>query len=86
MFDSVLWYVQKYVDATSFNNFVNGIFSSVGINLNWKFDIEHVTVINAGTIILLQIVVSNIVKTHQSTSNNDCRHSDGNSWNGNPGN
>jgi dipeptide/tripeptide permease len=62
MFDSVLWYVQKYVDATSVDNFVNGLFSAVGISLNWKFDIEHVTVINAGTIILLQIVVSNIVK------------------------
>ena len=62
MFDSVLWYVQKYVDASSLDNFVNGLFSSVGINLNWKFDIEHVTVINAGTIILLQILVSNIVK------------------------
>jgi len=62
MFDSVLWYVQKYVDASTLNNSVNGIFSAVGINLNWKFDIEHVTVINAGTIILLQIVVSNIVK------------------------
>jgi len=62
MFDSVLWYVQAYVDATSVNNFVNGVFSSVGIEPNWKFDIEHVTVINAGTIILLQIVVSNIVK------------------------
>jgi proton-dependent oligopeptide transporter, POT family len=61
-FDSVLWYVQKYVDATTLNNFINGIFSSVGINLNWKFDVEHVTVINAGTIILLQILVSNIVK------------------------
>jgi dipeptide/tripeptide permease len=61
-FDSVLWYVQKYVDATSLNNFVNGILSAVGININWKFDIEHVTVINAGTIILLQILVSNIVK------------------------
>lgn len=62
MFDSVLWYVQKYVDATSLNNFINGLFSSVGINFNWKFDVEHVTVINAGTIILLQIVVSSIVK------------------------
>ena len=62
MFDSVLWYVQKYVDATSLNNFVNGAFSAVGISLNWKFDVEHVTVINAGTIILLQIIVSNIVK------------------------
>ena len=62
MFDSVLWYVQKYVDATSLNNFVNGLFNGIGINLNWKFDVEHVTVINAGTIILLQILVSNIVK------------------------
>ncbi len=62
MFDSVLWYVQKYVDATSLNNFVNGTLGSIGININWKFDVEHVTVINAGTIILLQIVVSNIVK------------------------
>jgi POT family proton-dependent oligopeptide transporter len=62
MFDSVLWYVQKYVDATSLNNAVNGLLGIVGININWKFDVEHVTVINAGTIILLQIVVSNIVK------------------------
>jgi len=62
MFDSVLWYVQAYVDASSVDNFVNGLFSAVGISLNWKFDIEHVTVLNAGTIILLQIVVSNIVK------------------------
>lgn len=62
MFDSVLWYVQKYVDATSLNNFVNGALGSIGINMNWKFDVEHVTVINAGTIILLQIIVSNIVK------------------------
>jgi MFS family permease len=62
MFDSVLWYVQKYVDATSLNNFINGILASIGININWRFDVEHVTVINAGTIILLQIVVSSIVK------------------------
>lgn len=62
MFDSVLWYVQKYVDASSLNSAVNGMLGSLGINLNWKFDVEHVTVINAGTIILLQIIVSNIVK------------------------
>lgn len=62
MFDSVLWYVQKYVDASSLNSAVNGLFAVFGINLNWKFDVEHVTVINAGTIILLQIIVSNIVK------------------------
>ncbi len=62
MFDSVLWYVQKYVDASAINNSINGFFSLFGVNLNWKFDVEHVTVINAGTIILLQILVSNIVK------------------------
>lgn len=66
MFDSVLWYVQEYVDATSLNNFVNGTLALVGINMNWKFDVEHVTVINAGTIILLQIVVSNIVKNKKA--------------------
>lgn len=62
MFDSVLWYVQKYVDASSLNSAVNGFLDIFGINMNWKFDVEHVTVINAGTIILLQIIVSNIVK------------------------
>jgi dipeptide/tripeptide permease len=62
MFDSVLWYVKDYVDATALNNFVNSSFAAIGINLNWRFDVEHVTVINAGTIIFLQMVVSNIVK------------------------
>ncbi|HPI38372.1 MAG TPA: MFS transporter, partial [Ignavibacteriaceae bacterium] len=62
MFDSVLWYVKDYVDPTKINNAVNSLFAAVGINLNWYFDVEHVTVINAGTIILLQMVVSNIVK------------------------
>jgi dipeptide/tripeptide permease len=62
MFDSVLWYVKDYVDATSLDNTVNSFLGFFGININWKFDVEHVTVINAGTIILLQIIVSNIVK------------------------
>jgi dipeptide/tripeptide permease len=66
MFDSVLWYVKEYVDPTSLNNFVNGTLALVGINMNWTFDVEHVTVINAGTIILLQIVVSNIVKNKKA--------------------
>jgi MFS family permease len=62
MFDSVLWYVQAYVDATALNNVVNGFLGFFGIKINWFFDVEHVTVINAGTIILLQLVISNIVK------------------------
>lgn len=66
MFDSVLWYVKDYVDATSLNNVVNSFLGIFGINLNWRFDVEHVTVINAGTIILLQMIVSNIVKNKKA--------------------
>ncbi len=62
MFDSVLWYVQAYVDASSLNRFVNGLFASLGLGFAWRFDVEHVTVINAGTIILLQLLVSSIVR------------------------
>ncbi len=66
MFDSVLWYVKDYVDAKSLDNVVNSVLAFFGINLNWKFDVEHVTVINAGTIILLQMIVSNIVKNKKA--------------------
>jgi len=59
MFDSVLWYVNDYVDAGAFDNFINSI---LGGRIKFKFDVEHVTVINAGTIILLQIIVSKIVE------------------------
>ncbi len=62
MFDTVLWYLTEYMDMTPVNNFVNSILAIFISNPNWKFDAEHVTVINAGTIILLQILVSNIVK------------------------
>jgi len=56
MFDSVLWYVKDFVDAAPLNEFISSLFG-----INWKFDVEHVTVINAGTIILLQLLVSSIV-------------------------
>ena len=62
MFDTVLWYFKDYMDMTPVNNLVNGMLGIFVSNPNWKFDAEHVTVINAGTIILLQILVSNIVK------------------------
>lgn len=61
MFDTVLWYVDMFVDATPLNNSVGGwLYSTFGIN--WKFGVEHVTVINAMTIILLQLFISAIVK------------------------
>lgn len=61
-FDSVLWYFKDYVDKTPINTAVNSFLGLFVSNPNWKFDVEHVTVINAGTIILLQLLVSKIVK------------------------
>jgi len=62
MFDSVLWYVQAYVDPTSLNRAVNSVIAAIGFDFTWRFDVEIVTVINAFTIILLQLVVSTLVK------------------------
>ena len=62
MFDSVLWYVKAYVDAGVLNSAVNGFLGIFGVHINWFFDVEHVTVINAGTIILLQLFISRVVK------------------------
>jgi dipeptide/tripeptide permease len=56
MFDSVLWYVKAFVDATPLDNWVQGT-----LGINWHFDVEHVTVINAGTIIILQLFISKLV-------------------------
>lgn len=66
MFDTVLWYMQRFVDTTAISNVVNSVLGLFISNPQWKFDVEHVTVINAGTIILLQILVSNIVKNKKS--------------------
>lgn len=62
MFDTVLWYLTEHVDMTPVNNSVNSFLSIFRENPEWKFDPEHVTVINAGTIIALQLIVSSIVK------------------------
>ncbi len=57
MYGTVLWYVQLFVDATPLDNFISNVFG-----INWHFDVEHVTVINAFTIILLQLLISKIVQ------------------------
>ncbi len=62
MFDTVLWYLKDHMDMAPVDKFVNGVLGAFISNPNWKFDAEHVTVINAGTIILLQLIVSSIVK------------------------
>ncbi|MCE1165707.1 MAG: MFS transporter [Bacteroidetes bacterium] len=66
MFGTVLWYLKDNMDMTPVDRFVNGILAFFISNPNWKFDAEHVTVINAGTIILLQLVVSSIVKNRKA--------------------
>jgi len=55
-FGSVLWYLRDFIDKTPVNQF----FARLGIP--FSFDPAHVTSINAGTIILLQVVVSRVVK------------------------
>lgn len=61
MFDSVLWYVQTFVDGTPLNNLINSF-----LPFKWKFDVEHITVINALTIIVLQLFVSKVVEKYQA--------------------
>jgi proton-dependent oligopeptide transporter, POT family len=58
-FGSVLWFLRDFIDPTP----VNRAFASIGIPL--QFDAEHVTVINAGTIILLQVLVSRLVRARK---------------------
>lgn len=62
MFGTVLWYLTEHMDMTPVNSAVNSFLSLFMDNPSWKFDAEHVTVINAGTIILLQLFISTIVK------------------------
>lgn len=62
MFDTVLWYMRDYMNMTPVDNFVHTVCATVGFNINFKFDAEHVTVINAATIICLQLVVSALLK------------------------
>jgi POT family proton-dependent oligopeptide transporter len=62
MFDTVLWYLKDYIDMTPVNKVVNAFLGIFMQNPSWKFDAEHVTVINAGIIILLQLAVSKIVR------------------------
>lgn len=66
MFDTVLWYLKEHIDMTPVNNAVNAFLGIFVSSPSWQFDAEHVTVINAGTIIILQILISNIVKNKKA--------------------
>jgi POT family proton-dependent oligopeptide transporter len=61
-FGSVLWYLRDFVNREPVSTALTSFFASMGLNWTFTFDAEHVTVINAGTIILLQVFISRIVK------------------------
>jgi len=61
MFDSVLWFLKEKIDTTPVNSAINSLLSLFMEKPNWHFDSEHVTVVNALTIISLQLVISKIV-------------------------
>jgi dipeptide/tripeptide permease len=61
-FGSILWYMRDFVDRAPVSNAVTSALHAVGLPWSFVFDAEHVTVIDAGMIILLQVFVSRIVK------------------------
>jgi dipeptide/tripeptide permease len=60
-FGSVLWYLRDAIDKEPVSAAVTGLLHRLGLDVTFRFDIEHVTVINAGTIVLLQVIVSRLV-------------------------
>ena len=58
-FGTVLWYLRDFVDTAPVDRFVNSV--NFGL-FDFRLDAEYVTVINAGTIILLQFLISRWVK------------------------
>ncbi len=61
-FGSVLWYLRDFVDREPVSSAVTSLLRALGLPWTFTFDAEHVTVINAGTIILLQVLVSRLVR------------------------
>jgi POT family proton-dependent oligopeptide transporter len=62
-FGSVLWYLRDVVDKAPVSAAVTSLLRGIGLQVTFRFDIEHVTVLNAGTIVLLQVLVSRTVAT-----------------------
>ncbi|MGA2259988.1 MAG: MFS transporter [Acidobacteriota bacterium] len=60
-FGTILWYLRDVIDRAPVSAAITSMLHGIGLHWTFQFDIEHVTVINAGTIILLQVLVSRIV-------------------------
>jgi len=65
-FGSVLWYLRDVVDKEPVSATITSLLRGIGLPVTFRFDIEHVTVINAGTIVLLQVLVSRAVSTRKA--------------------
>jgi dipeptide/tripeptide permease len=61
-FGSVLWYLRDFVDRAPVSAALTSLLRGLGLPWTFTFDAEHVTVINAGTIILLQVFISRLVR------------------------
>jgi dipeptide/tripeptide permease len=56
MFGSILWYLRDFINRTPVNDFMQTVF----FLKPFTFDAEFVTIINAGTIVLLVILISRL--------------------------
>ncbi|MBZ5497434.1 MAG: MFS transporter [Acidobacteriia bacterium] len=65
-FGTVLWYLRDVIDKEPVSTAITGLLHGIGLPWSFQFDIEHVTAINAGTIILLQVLVSRIVSARKA--------------------
>ncbi|RKZ05783.1 MFS transporter, partial [bacterium] len=62
MYNTVLWYmVSPHVDMTPVDKALTSVAHLFGSSRELKFDVAFVTSLNAGTIIALQVFVSNLV-------------------------
>lgn len=63
MFQTVLWYITEYANITPIERAVSSAIGVFGIRCDFKLNPEYITVINAGVIIALQLIISNVTKT-----------------------
>jgi POT family proton-dependent oligopeptide transporter len=62
----VLWYLRDFVDTSPLDARVDQFFGWFGVSMAFKFSAEYVTVLTAGTIVVLQMVVSRIVRNRRA--------------------
>ncbi|MBP7147734.1 MAG: MFS transporter [Acidobacteria bacterium] len=65
-FGSVLLYLEEFIDRAPVSAAVTSLLAAVGLPWKFEFAAEHVTSINAGTIILLQFLISSLVRERKA--------------------